>query len=262
MKVTLQAIYIPTHFDLKRVRERFPKQCARLSDPLRMSLDEDKYAYITSFGTVVLWPFDKNAASRIIADLKPFIGHHRVVDEVTDQLVVATSMPESKVLFEEIWLAGEPSSDQVELISKLFAQSVALDYLGLEVDRALDRIEQQVIRLRKSGRLNISNKSVFKNVGFAMEIRHRVLMSLSLFDKPDAVWESENLETLYDELHNYFDIEDRHQTIARKLTLISDNTSFLYEFLSTRKGHQLEWIIIVLIAIEIFLSLFFELVLH
>jgi uncharacterized Rmd1/YagE family protein len=139
------------------------------------------------------------------------------------------------------------------LISQLLAQSVALNYLEIEVDKALDKVQKQVSILRRSGRFSISDKSAFKNIGFAMDIRHRVLTRLALFDKPEATWESENLEFLYDELYTFFDIEDRHRTIARKLSFISDNTSFLYEFLSTRKSHQLEWIIIWLIAFEIVL---------
>ena len=76
-----------------------------------------------------------------------------------------------------------------------------------------------------------------------------------------AVWESEDIEKLYTQLYHHFDLDDRHRTIARKLSFISDNTSFLYEFLSNRKSHQLEWTIIILIAFEILLFIVFELLL-
>ena len=166
------------------------------------------------------------------------------------------------MLFDEVWLKDDPSFDQISLISQLLSQSVALEYLENEVDQALERVQKHVRNLRRRGRLAISNKSVFKNIGFAMDIRHRVLTSLALFDKPDATWESEALEELYFQLYNHFDLEDRLRTIAQKLTFISDNTSFLYEFISTKKSHQLEWIIIILIAFEIALFLGFELLSH
>ncbi len=258
MKHSLQAWYFPTNIDLKKVRERYPGWCVRLSDPLHMRFDNGNLVCITSFGVIVFWPFDREVASHAMSAMLPFVDDLAVVDEVKDRLVVETAMRESKVLFNEIWIADEPSFDQISLITQLLAQSVALEHLENEVDRALQRIEEHVQRLRNKGRLDMSGKTVFKNIGFAMDIRHRVLNGLSLFDKPDSVWESETLEILYTQLYRHFDLEDRLRTITRKLTFISENTAFLYEFMSTRKSHQLEWIIIFLIAFEIVLFIVFE----
>ncbi len=260
--MTLQACYLSSQIDLKKVRDRYPGRCQHLSDPMHMTFGDGKLVCITSFGVMVFWPFDSDVASQAITALKPFVSDRTAVDEVKDHLVVSTAMNESKVLFDEIWIEEDPSFDQISLISQLLAQSVALEHLENEVDGALDRVQKQVRSLRKRGRLAISDKSVFKSIGFAMDIRHRVLTNLALFDKPDAIWESEELERLYTQLYNHFDLEDRLRTIQRKLTFLSDNTSFLYEFISTRKSHKLEWIIIYLIAFEIALFLGFELFLH
>ena len=262
MSIEINAFYLPTHIDLKQIKARFPDRCAHYSDPLVMVLEEHKHVCITSFGAVVFWPFEQALSSRVMSELEPFFGGQGVVKQVSDELIVTTATAETEVLFDEIRLKGEPERDQIILISQLLAQSVALDYLTLEVDKALDRIEKHVSNLRRHGRLNISIKGVFKNIGFAMDIRHRVLTSLALFDKPASIWESETLEQLYDALYNHFDIEDRHRSIARKLSFISENTSFLYEFLSTEKSHKLEWIIIFLIAAEIAMFLVSELFIH
>jgi uncharacterized Rmd1/YagE family protein len=262
MSVVLHAFYFPTRIDLKKVRGMFAGRCPKLSNPLQVSLDSGSRACVTSFGAVVFWPYEQASASAFLSELEPFIAPHSAVSRVSDEVEIVTNADESEVLFDEIRLDSEPSFDQIGIISLFLAQSVALNYLEIEVDKALDRIEKQIIGFRKSGRLAISNKSAFKNIGFAMDIRHRVLTGLSLFDKPEAAWESEDIEALYDALYIHFDIEDRHRTISRKLTFISDNTSFLYEFLSTRKSHQLEWIIIILIAIEIVMFLFSEFLLR
>lgn len=253
---------MPSFIDLKKVKERYPSKIDRLTDPIHLKIEENQNVCITSFGVIVFWPFDPKVAEDVLSDLSPIIVNPQVVKEVEDRLVVATDMEESKVLFNEIWLKGEPTFDEINLITLLLAQSVALDFIEIQVDETLERIEKYAATLRDKGRLAMSNKTVFRNIGFALDIRHRVLGSLALLDKPDATWDSEPLERLYTQLYRNFDLTHRHQTVMRKLEFISDNTHFLYEALSTKRGLQLEWAIVILIVIEIFIFGISELFLH
>jgi uncharacterized Rmd1/YagE family protein len=52
-------------------------------------------------------------------------------------------------------------------------------------------------------------------------------------------------------MQDFFDIAERQEVLSTKLDFINENTRMLLEVLSSRKSHYLEWIVIILIFIEI-----------
>ena len=256
MRIALKAWYFLSRVDLQRIRDHFPDNVREMSDPLLLVFEENRKVCITSFGTIVFWPFDLEFARKIVAQMKPLIADPTLVEEVEDRLIVYSDKGTAKVLFNEIWLDKEPTDGQVRIISHLFAQSVALDFREIEVDQALVRFEQYLSDLRKRGRIAITTRKINKSIGFAMGVRYAVLNSLALFDKPDVTWESEELEGLYTNLYQFFELDHRQRTLGRKVDFLYENSSLLSEFINTRKGLWLEWTIVLLIAVEIVLFLF------
>ena len=244
--------------DLHKIRDHFAEHVKEMSDPLLLAFDGNRNVCVTSFGTIVFWPFDLEFARKIVAEMKPLIADPTLVEEVEDRLVVYTDKGKTRVLFNEIWLAEEASDDHVRIISRLLAQSVALDFREMEVDQALARFEQYLSDLRRKGRIAISTRNILKSIGFAMEARYTVLNNLALFDKPDVTWESEELERLYTSLYQFFELDHRQRTIGRKIDFLNENSSLLSDFISTRKALWLEWTIVLLIAVEIILFLLTE----
>jgi uncharacterized Rmd1/YagE family protein len=133
----------------------------------------------------------------------------------------------------------------------LLAQSVALDHLERETDSVLQGFTRYLDDLRDRGRIRMSGRRILKTIGFSMQVRFSVLNNLALFDKPAETWDSESLEDLYREMQDFFDIAERQEVLSTKLDFINENTRMLLEVLSSRKSHYLEWIVIILIFIEI-----------
>jgi len=80
-----------------------------------------------------------------------------------------------------------------------------------------------------------------------------VLDNLTLFDDPPETWESESLAHLDSALYDQFDLEERLGAIKEKLAYLHDTGATFLGLLETRKNHRLEWIIILLILVEILL---------
>ena len=138
----------------------------------------------------------------------------------------------------------------------MLGQSVALDRFELEVTRALGQFHPVMGTLRRRGRLALSEAEVLRAVGFALEVRAAVLANLTLFDDPPETWESESLAHLDSELYDQFDLEERLSAINQKLTFLTDMNLTLTTLLANRKSHRLEWIVIILILVEIVLFMF------
>jgi uncharacterized Rmd1/YagE family protein len=74
-------------------------------------------------------------------------------------------------------------------------------------------------------------------------------------DIPEYFWEHPELEPLYVSIATHLELETRVELLNRRLDVIHD----LFEMLGNELNHQhssrLEWTIILLIVIEVFISL-------
>ena len=219
---------------------------------MTVKIDDDHRAMITSFGAVVFFPFDEHVAALVSSRITETLRDSYVEKEVEDRLTIETGAAEDRFLHNEVRLMGTGTNSlRLRIIAMLLAQSVALDHLERETDSALHGYTVYLEDLRTNGRIRMSARKILRNIGFAMQTRFMVLNNLALFDKPAETWESEAIENLYQSMRDFFDIAERQEVLSTKLDFISENTRMLFEVLSSRKSHYLEWIVIVLIGIEI-----------
>jgi hypothetical protein len=100
-----------------------------------------------------------------------------------------------------------------------------------------------------------SEREVLRAVGFALEVRAQVLANLTLFDRPPEAWESEAIERLDNLLYDHFDLEERVSAITQKLAFLNDLNDTFLEVLNHRKSVRLEWIVVILILVEVVMGL-------
>jgi uncharacterized Rmd1/YagE family protein len=252
MRLPFKAWYFRSTIDEELVRRKFTEYTIEFIDPLVIKIDENHRVMVTSFGAIVFFSFDEEIAQLVASRIIETIRDPFVVKEVEDRLTVETGAPEDRYLHNEVHIKDSDSLPiRLRIIAMLLAQSVALDHLERETDSVLQGFTQHLDDLRVRGRIRMSARRILKNIGFAMQVRFSVLSNLALFDKPAETWDSESIEDLYQEMIDFFDIAERQEVLSTKLDFISENTRMLFEVLSSRKSHSLEWIVIVLIGIEI-----------
>ena len=179
-------------------------------------------------------------------------GLSRLEEQARDFLKVKAGVAEDAVGFSEVRLRGL-TLEKLRIVSLTLAQSVALDHFEAAVSRAMGRFQPVVSALSNEGKLLLPHREVLRIVGFAMEVRAAVLDNLTLFDDPPETWESESLAHLDSALYGQFDLEERLGAIKEKLAYLQDAGATFLGLLDTRKNHRLEWIIILLILVEILL---------
>jgi uncharacterized Rmd1/YagE family protein len=259
MRLAFKAWYFRSIIDESLVLNKFKEYTIEFIDPLVIKISDTHRVMITSFGSIVFFPFDEEIARIVFERIIETLADPYVVKEVEDRLFVETGKSESRILHNEVWLSSAVAEPiQLRIIAMLLAQSVALDYLDREADVALAGFERSLIDLREQGRIRISTRKVLKSIGYAMQTRHAVLTNVALFDEPAETWESEIIEDLYRGMQDFFDIAERQEVLTVKLDFILENTRMLFEVLSSRKSHYLEWIVIILIGMEILGFGFYE----
>jgi required for meiotic nuclear division protein 1 len=81
---------------------------------------------------------------------------------------------------------------------------------------------------------------------------------LYILDDPNLVWDNEDLAVLNRLLKANFDINTRFKDLDYRLQIVEDNLRLFTDVLNVRESSRLEWIVIVLIFIEIMIALFFH----
>jgi len=252
MVLPFKAWYFRSTIDEERVRKKFQDYTIEFLDPLVVKISDLNRVMITSFGAVVFYSFDEKISQLVFSRIVETISDPFVEKEVEDRLIVEIGASEDSFRYNEVHLKeSSATSTQLRVIAMLLAQSVALDHLERQTDNALLGFNQYLEQLSAEGKISMSSRKILKNIGFAMQTRYMVLSNVALFDKPAETWDSEAIEDLYQELLDFFDIPERQEVLSTKLDFINETTTILFQVLSSRKSHNLEWIVIILIAIEI-----------
>jgi uncharacterized Rmd1/YagE family protein len=142
------------------------------------------------------------------------------------------------------------------LVGEALAVSVALAYVERRIAMAVDRIEPVAASLLARRLPRGPKSALLEQIGEALLLQKRLADRVDLDDKPDVLWDHPELERLWAKLVDEYDLPARARAIERKLVVIRETAETIAELLSTRTSHRLEWLVIILIAIEIALALY------
>ena len=131
------------------------------------------------------------------------------------------------------------------------SQSVALDYYSQTTNILLEETNYHTQILENKGRLDLSGVNLKKYIGRTLNIKNRITANLYIFDSPDETWEDENLNKLDVGLKKTFDLQARFRTILEGLAIVKENLELFKDILQYRNSTRLEWVIIILILVEV-----------
>ena len=114
-------------------------------------------------------------------------------------------------------------------------------------------------QLSRGGRMPFTRSFISKKTGQLLSIRAQLNLYSELTDSlPDLFWDSRHelgLEGYYDQVSRALDTNIRIKTLNEKMDYAQEIASVLRQHLSEAHGVRLEWIIIVLIAVEVVFAL-------
>lgn len=213
-----------------------------------------RLAVLFDFGSAVLIGLDSDEREPIIRAISARLSPEPHPPLTEDYLIEVTPGALSQVKFDRVIL-HEPTLPALKLISLLLAQSVAMDYYDEDVQEILRRSDAITASLRAEGRLPGRVDDVIKFIGSCMETKNGVISTMALFDKPDATWEDQDLDILYNRLREELEIDDRFRALEAKLRMIQDTLVLLVDLSQYRSTKRLEITVVLLILFEVLLML-------
>jgi uncharacterized Rmd1/YagE family protein len=169
---------------------------------------------------------------------------------LSEEFEVETNARENKFGYNKIEIVS-PDVEVLRLIMLNVSQSVSLDYYSEQTNSLIEETNSHTQSLERRGRLAISGQSLKMYIGKTLNLKNRISENLYIFDSPPETWEDENLNKIDLGLKRTFDLQERYRDIREGLEIVKENLELFKDLLQYRNSTFLEWIIIVLVFLEV-----------
>lgn len=219
------------------------------ADELFYKTGPQSFVYVFKYGVVCFMNYDTGGINTFLEQLSPFC-RNLFDPRLSEEFQVDVNAGETRIGYNKIELAGA-DVQALRLIMLNVSQSVALDYYSELTDRLQEDTRAHTQVLERKGKLDISGKNLKKYIAKTLNIKNRISENLYVFDSPPETWEDEQLNKIDQGLKATFDLQDRFRDIREGLEIIKENLDLFKDLLQYRNSTFLEWIIIVLVFLEV-----------
>lgn len=228
-----------------------------LSSILHKQVAESQKVLVFSFGSVV---FINHAHQGELSGFLNYINSFEAdidiknAERYFDDYSLHTGEAESIELTDEYVVVPEFEVFYPELISIIIAKSVALEKTEEQLGRILDKLENMIDRLEK-GNLRISDKELARTTAKIVRHEYNTIAYIMILDKPDITWTNSDAGVFYDKMSEFFELNDRYEILKKKTEILYNMMEGFSTISHSIRGFFVEWIIIILIVVEVLLMI-------
>ncbi|TCK66913.1 putative Rmd1/YagE family protein [Winogradskyella wandonensis] len=239
-------------FDIKGIKSRVTDKLLFFDrDELFYQVKKDKYYYVLQYGVVCYFNLDNDEVNKIKSQILNTDSSYKLQEtEIFETVEVATNQPKFTTSFDTISITDD-APEKIRLIMLNLSQSVILDAYAKTTETLLEDTRKHTSFLEANGKLDISGKKLKRYIGKVLNIKNKISENLYIFDSPEAAWEDEVLNNLNNSLKKVFDLKERYTIINQQLSIIKENLDLFKDIMFHKESSKLEWIIIILIVIEV-----------
>ncbi len=244
------AIQSADSIDIKQFRAIFPASPHYAdSDELFYQTDTEKFLYVFKYGIVCFLGYNATEIAGFQQMIAPYC-RNILSQPLSDEFDIGTGADQTRFGYNKLELE-RVTIDTLRLIMLNVSQSVALDHFNRQTDILLEETNYHTQILEKKGKMELSGTSLKKYIGRTLNLKNRIEANLYIFDSPEETWEDEDLNRMDIGLKKLFDLQARFRTIREGLEIVKENLELFKDLLQYRNSILLEWVIIVLIFVEV-----------
>lgn len=217
--------------------------------------DENKSVYIYHFGALVFINMSPEEIEISISKIKEIKDSIKSIN--TDMKysnteiynIIEDSDSDEEIEFDAFY-TKQVEKYHFNMIALVLAKSVALDNIEDRVDIVFDEIEDTVKDLKK-GKLKTGGNKTIAMIGQILSFKHTTISYIMLLDKPLAAWKCKETETFFNDLADFFELSDRYEKLSAKMDTLLTTADIFADLSHSKKSTKLEWIVILLILVEV-----------
>lgn len=260
MQVKIEAYQVSESFNIKKLRSEFRAEAhiGNNSELFYVFNEINRYLYVFDYGVVVFANYDDITKSNFLRFIKTY-SDNWLDNELTEAYRIEIDEKTTKSYVKNDYVKVTDITPSVMRIVMLnTGQSVALEYYEMLTDELLNSMKTYTQQLELKGKLSVSKTALLKYIGKVLNVKNSIVDNLYILDDPNMTWEDEDINRLNHSLKANFDTNARFKDLDYRLQIIENNLKIFTDLLNHRESQYLEWIIIILIFIEIVNALFFH----
>jgi uncharacterized Rmd1/YagE family protein len=241
--------YLAEKIELNSLRDFLKKRHEHLTFKEKVGIRTLPSGLIFYFpnGIVIIWGFSNLENEHIVTEITPFLVHP--VKKITESLSYSIGKGSTEIKDDHIHLETKDPSLWLSL-SFALAQSIQLSQFEEIIQKTVEKTKYIPRSLAQKGKISLSAAELAKFRGKIFMERSYINLHFNFLDSPEFLWENPEYEKYYQKFSKYLEIKERSDILNKKLDVLHD----IFEVLSDEQKHRhsslLEWIIIVLIAVE------------
>ncbi|MGE5678657.1 MAG: RMD1 family protein [Pseudomonadota bacterium] len=219
-----------------------------------LPVPEGKSAVIFPFGSIVFVNMEHHEIVDLVNYLKKLELNLKNADyKFGESYMLEIGVEETSVGFDSMSVS-DYQNYHLGILATVLAKSVALEKVEKDLGELVDEFEN-IVELLGKGMLNISDEKIAKMSARILGFKFDTISYIMLLDKPDITWENQEAETLYMQLSQFYELNERYEKIQSKTETLMDITQVFGSLAQQKRGNKLEWLVIILIGFEIVLTL-------
>lgn len=233
-----------------------------ISTDLAAKPDDIAMMFFFREGSVVFWNVEEKTmkkAMRLLEqhEIQPY--EVALVHWENEEINYSIGEGNTKLQRGNFVLNSEMDPDEAVLerfaFSNALCLSVKLAIWEVALDNFVESIQPIPEMLKSGKRVKLSRADVMQKIGELFALRHCINLSSDLLITPDFYWDRENLEQLYEKTCLFLSINRRVKVVNEKLQHCTELADLMRNHLSEKHSLRLEWMIVILITIEVMFEL-------
>lgn len=213
--------------------------------------------FIFDYGVVVFFNVEASDRLALLHKLEPYAVN--TLDYlVEDEFTYSLNAEKLTIKDDHISLCDDETMTRLA-ISHGIAQSTKLAQFEYLVQQTINDTAYIPKNIADTGASKLTGNQLAKLRGRLFITKSNIMLNYDLLDVPDFFWEYPELDHLYVMVSDYLEIKQRIEVLSKKLETIHELFDMMAEEQKHKHSSLLEWIIIWLIAFEILVTIFHDL---
>lgn len=233
-----------------------------ISTDLASKPEDNALMFFFREGSVVFWNVEDKTLKKVLRilerhEIQPY--EVALVHWENEEINYTVGEGNTKLERGNFFLSDQMEAQEAVLekfaFSNALCLSVKLAIWEVALDNFVESIQSIPETLKSGKRVKLSSAEVMRKIGELFTLRHCINLRSDLLITPDFYWDRENLEKLYDKTCQFLSINRRVNVVNEKLEHCTQLTDLMRSHLSEKHSLRLEWMIVILITIEVMFEL-------
>lgn len=250
----VKAIQVGRSINLKRI-ESLAGFKLLAKDPYLYRVGKGQFVVVMRYGVLVFWGVGAEKITEITKRLVNFI--EGAFDEKNwEEIDFKVSKRKKAKVFDGTLYCSELTIEMKQLVSVVLSRSTVLEFFEKQAEKILAEYQEILTSFHETGKTKARPKKLLRLVGAAMKIKNTSVHQLSMLEKPDFIWDDAELDLLYEDLEEEYEISSRYVILKEKLGMMFEDSEFILNYIDGERSFLLEMTIILLIVLEVLLFVY------